>query len=69
MTSESLVPDKVNCVLEIVIDGLNEAAVADAMRVGLHAAAKPGVKQLSAGNYGGDLGQYHLHLHKILEAN
>ncbi len=69
VTSESLVPDKVNCVLEIVIDGLNEAAVADAMRVGLHAAAKPGVKQLSAGNYGGDLGQYHLHLHKILETN
>ena len=68
VSSESLIPDKVNCVLEIVIDGLNEAAVADAMRIGLHAAAKPGIKQLSAGNYGGDLGQYHLHLHKILEA-
>lgn len=69
VTSESLVPEGVNCVLEIVIDGLNEEAVADAMRVGLHAAAKPGIKQLSAGNYGGDLGQYHLHLHKILEAS
>ncbi len=34
VTSESLVPDGVNCVLEIVIDGLNEEAVADAMRVG-----------------------------------
>ena len=69
VTSESLVPKGVNCVLEIVIDGLNEESVADAMRVGLHAAAKPGIKQLSAGNYGGDLGQYHLHLHKILEAS
>lgn len=69
VTSESLVPKGVNCVLEIVIDGLNEESVADAMRVGLHAAAKPGIKQLSAGNYGGDLGQYHLHLHKILETN
>ena len=69
VTSESLVPEGVNCVLEIVIDGLNEESVADAMRVGLHAAAKPGIKQLSAGNYGGDLGQYHLHLHKILETN
>ena len=68
VTSESLVPEGVNCVLEIVIDGLNEEVVADAMRVGLHAAAKPGIKQLSAGNYGGNLGQYHLHLHKILEA-
>ena len=69
VTNESLVPEDVNCVLEIVIDGLNEKAVADAMRVGLHAAAKPGIKQLSAGNYGGDLGQYHLHLNKILEAS
>ncbi|MFB3091023.1 MAG: formylmethanofuran--tetrahydromethanopterin N-formyltransferase [Gammaproteobacteria bacterium] len=68
VTNESLVPEGVNCVLEIVIDGLTEAAVADAMRVGLHAAAKPGIKQLSAGNYGGNLGQYHLHLNKILEA-
>ncbi len=69
VTNESLVPKGVNCVLEIVIDGLNEEVVADAMHVGLHAAAKPGIKQLSAGNYGGDLGQYHLHLHKILEAS
>jgi len=69
VTSESLVPKGVNCVLEIVIDGLNEEAVADAMRVGLHAAAKPGIRQLSAGNYGGNLGQYHLHLNKILEAS
>ncbi len=68
VSSESLVPEGVNCVLEIVIDGLSEEAVADAMRVGLHAAAKPGIKQLSAGNYGGNLGQYHLHLNKILEA-
>lgn len=68
VSSESLVPEGVNCVLEIVIDGLSEEAVAEAMHVGLHAAAKPGIKQLSAGNYGGNLGQYHLHLNKILEA-
>ena len=69
MTSESLVPEGVNCVLEIVIDGLNEEAVADAMCVGLHAAAKPGIKQLSAGNYGGNLGQYHIHLHNLLNGS
>ncbi len=69
VTSESLVLEGVNCVLEIVIDGLNEEAVADAMRVGLQTAAKPGIKQLSAGNYGGNLGQYHLHLNKILKTN
>jgi len=64
---ESLLPDEVNCVLEIVIDGLDEASVEEAMRQGLNAAAKSGIKQISAGNYGGDLGQYHLHLHKILD--
>ena len=69
VTSESLVPDGANCVLEIVIDGLDEEAVTNAMRVGLHAAAKPGIKQLSAGNYGGNLGQYHLQLHEILETS
>jgi len=64
---ESLLPDEVNCVLEIVIDGLDEASVEEAMRQGLNAAAKSGIKQISAGNYGGNLGQYHLHLHKILD--
>ena len=63
---ESILPDDVNCVLEIVIDGLDEASVEEAMRQGLNAAAKSGIKQISAGNYGGDLGQYHLHLHKII---
>jgi len=64
---ESILPDDVNCVLEIVIDGLDEASVEEAMRQGLNAAAKSGIKQISAGNYGGNLGQYHLHLHKILD--
>ncbi len=65
---ESILPDDVNCVLEIVIDGLDEASVEEAMRQGLNAAAKSGIKQISAGNYGGDLGQYHLHLYKILDS-
>ncbi len=65
---ESLLPDEVNCVLEIVIDGLDEASVEESMRQGLNAAAKSGIKQISAGNYGGDLGQYHLHLYKILNS-
>lgn len=59
--------DSVNSVLEIVIDGLNIEAVEAAMRIGMEAAAKPGVKQISAGNYGGNLGQHHIHLHKLGE--
>ncbi len=58
-------PD-VNCVLEIVIDGLDEVAVREAMQHGLHAAAKPGIKQISAGNYGGNLGQFKIELHSLV---
>jgi formylmethanofuran--tetrahydromethanopterin N-formyltransferase len=65
---KSELDDSINSVLEIVIDGLTIEAVEEAMRVGMEAAAKPGVKQISAGNYGGNLGQYHIHLHKLSEA-
>ena len=53
-------------VYEIVIDGLNEQAVAGAMKAGLEAAIQvPGVLRISAGNYGGKLGPHHFHLHKL----
>ena len=53
-------------VYEIVIDGLSEFAVAEAMQVGLGAAAgAPGVLRISAGNYGGKLGPHHFYLHKL----
>jgi len=61
-------PDDAQAVYEIVIDGLDVGAVETAMRVGVTAACRPGVVQISAGNYGGKLGQYPLHLHKIVEA-
>jgi formylmethanofuran--tetrahydromethanopterin N-formyltransferase len=60
-------PDGCNAVYEVVIDGLDLAAVEEAMRVGIRAACRPGVLGISAGNYGGKLGPYHLHLHKLLE--
>ena len=56
----------INSVLEIVIDGLTLEAVEEAMRVGMTAAAKPGIKKIAAGNYGGNLGQYHIKLHQLL---
>jgi len=58
--------DDVNCVLEIVIDGLDLGAVEEAMRRGMKAAARPGVRQISAGNYGGNLGQYKIGLHGLM---
>ena len=57
----------INSVLEIVIDGLTLEDVEEAMRVGIKAAIKPGIKKISAGNYGGGLGQYQIQLHKLLE--
>jgi formylmethanofuran--tetrahydromethanopterin N-formyltransferase len=64
----SRLPADVHAVYEIVIDGLDQEVVETAMRVGVRAACRPGVVQISAGNYGGKLGQYPLHLHKILES-
>jgi formylmethanofuran--tetrahydromethanopterin N-formyltransferase len=61
-------PEQVTCVLEIVIDGFNEQVVSESMRLGIHAAAREGIVQITAGNYGGDLGKYHLGLHQILQS-
>ena len=64
-------PDEVEAVLEIVIDGLSEADVAAATAVGVRAACglgrAAGVVAISAGNYGGQLGPYHFHLRKVLQ--
>jgi formylmethanofuran--tetrahydromethanopterin N-formyltransferase len=64
---ESQIPEGVGCVLEIVIDGLDLAAVETAMRQGMHAAAAAGAMQISAGNYGGGLGQFQIALRPLLE--
>jgi formylmethanofuran--tetrahydromethanopterin N-formyltransferase len=63
---DSALPEGVNAVMEIVIDGLDEEAVREATRVGIQAACRPGVLRISAGNYGGKLGQYHFHLKEIM---
>lgn len=55
-----------NAVLEIVIDGLDEQAVREALRVGISAACLPGVTRISAGNYGGSLGQFHFALRELV---
>jgi formylmethanofuran--tetrahydromethanopterin N-formyltransferase len=64
----SALPEGVNAVLEIVIDGLDARGVADAMRIGIDAACIDGVRAISAGNFGGKLGPHHFHLREILAA-
>ena len=61
-------PDGVNAVLEIVLDGLSPDAIAAAMRAGIDAACRSGVRAISAGNYGGKLGPHHFHLRQIMGA-
>ncbi|MCK5499047.1 MAG: formylmethanofuran--tetrahydromethanopterin N-formyltransferase [Gammaproteobacteria bacterium] len=68
---DSELSDEIGSVLEIVIDGLNEESINEAMRVGIKAVcaygSKKGICRVSAGNYGGDLGPYHFHLRKIMK--
>jgi len=65
--TKTALPEGVNSVLEIVINGLDSPAIASAMRVGIDAACRDGVVQISAGNYGGKLGPHHFYLRKIME--
>jgi formylmethanofuran--tetrahydromethanopterin N-formyltransferase len=67
--TESALPDGVNAVLEIVLDGLDADAIARAMRAGIDAACRPGVRAISAGNYGGKLGPHHFHLRRVMGAS
>jgi len=62
----SALPAGVNSALEIVVDGLDRPAIENALRVGIEAACRPGVIEISAGNYGGKLGKHHFRLHALL---
>ncbi len=61
----------VNCVMEIVINGLTRDDIDKGIRESLIAISKSKYKKdivsVSAGNYGGKLGQHHFHLRKILK--
>jgi formylmethanofuran--tetrahydromethanopterin N-formyltransferase len=63
---DSEVPEGIGSVLEIVIDGLAPEPVRESMRAGLYAAAQAGARQITAGNYGGNLGKHHFHLRELL---
>jgi formylmethanofuran--tetrahydromethanopterin N-formyltransferase len=62
---DTLVPDGVGAMFEIVIDGVSEDAVREAMRRGLHAAAGGGATHVTAANFGGKLGQFHFPLSEL----
>lgn len=67
--TESKLKNNAGAVYEIVIDGLSTEAVAQAMKRGIKAAAVPGIIEITAGNYGGDLGTENFYLHEILRGD
>lgn len=57
-------------VLEIVINGLTPEDITQAMRAGISTICEwgsaQGIRRISAGNYGGKLGQFHFRLHEVM---
>jgi len=63
---ESKVPEGVNYIPEIVINGVSTEAVKEAMKVGIQSISNVnGVVKISAGNYGGKLGRYKIYLREL----
>jgi formylmethanofuran--tetrahydromethanopterin N-formyltransferase len=68
LKDKSKVPEGVKCIPEIVINGLNLDLVKKAMKTGIQALSDvDGVILVSAGNYGGKLGDYRIYLSELLE--
>lgn len=68
--SKSELDTDIESVMEIVIDGLTEIDIRKATYAGIHAITQlgeeSGIKRISAGNYGGKLGQFQFHLRDIM---
>jgi formylmethanofuran--tetrahydromethanopterin N-formyltransferase len=68
--TQTALSDDIESVMEIVINGLEETDIRRAMRAGINAVcalgADSGIRRVSAGNYGGNLGKFHFHLREIM---
>ncbi|NHJ14581.1 MAG: formylmethanofuran--tetrahydromethanopterin N-formyltransferase [Candidatus Thorarchaeota archaeon] len=63
---DTYLPKDCDFVMEVVINGLTEQAVAEATKVAIEEVCKhEGVIKISAGNFGGALGKYKIHLHEL----
>jgi formylmethanofuran--tetrahydromethanopterin N-formyltransferase len=69
LVPDTVVPEGVTCVYEIVMNGLSLDAVKNGIKVGVTAAvAVPGVVKISSGNYGGKLGPFKAFLRDAIGA-
>ena len=68
---KSKLSEDTNCVLEIVIDGINKQDIELAMKKGileiLNSKVTKGISKISAGNYGGKLGPYIFKLKDLIK--
>ena len=64
--SETELVEGANCCYELVMDGIDEGAVSQAMRAAIEAASGDGVLAIGAGNYGGKLGKFNFHLREVM---
>jgi formylmethanofuran--tetrahydromethanopterin N-formyltransferase len=63
---DSLVPDGVGSIYEIVMNGIDEAAIRAAMKAGITAAADSGkATHIGASNFDGKLGPHQFFLHEL----
>ena len=63
---ESLVPEGVCYIAELVFDGVSLEAVREAIKAGIESVLEiDGVVKVSAGNYGGKLGEYKIPLREL----
>ena len=68
LEKESLVPDGVGYIAEIVFDGVSIEAIKTATKVGIEAVLGiKGVMKISAGNYEGKLGQFKINLRELFK--
>ena len=69
--TKSKLDKETNCVLEIVIDGINREDIELAMKEGiseiLNSRITKGISKISAGNYGGKLGPYLFKLKDLIK--
>ncbi|MCP4287629.1 MAG: formylmethanofuran--tetrahydromethanopterin N-formyltransferase [Gammaproteobacteria bacterium] len=69
IVKSKLGPD-IESVLEIVVNGISEEDIRQAIRIGVQAVCKlgvaKGIRRVSAGNYGGKLGQFQFHLREVM---
>jgi formylmethanofuran--tetrahydromethanopterin N-formyltransferase len=67
---KSKLDGEIGSVMEVVINGLSEDDVRLATRTGIAAVcelgAAAGIRRISAGNYGGKLGQFQFHLREVM---